>query len=287
MTDCRTTGSPRGRGGGVDSCSRWCLAPSNRHGRARVVRLEGDMSKRLHDREESVRAGDAPPSDAPERAAALPPEHGTLRLCAPRANRAKWRRTLSFLFDSGRQSSVLDAHEDLPAHASSSPSTALLLGPAHFPLREIGAALVRLTDDATALRVHTASALPLPARSTLAREEPAYIVFVLDMTDRRSHATWRETSALVAPAALRRGGIALVFGAEDEASHAFALTDLRQTAAERSVQMRFMAAPRVGAGVEEAATAAAAQIAALVRADAGTCPGQALLRTRAVQDCVC
>ena len=239
------------------------------------------MSKRLHDREESVCAG-----GAPERAAALPPEDGTLRLCAPRANRAKWRRTFSFLFDSGRQS-VLDAHEDVPAHASSSPSTALLLGPAHFPLREIGAALVRLTDDATALRVHTASALPLPARSTLAREEPAYIVFVLDMTDRRSHATWRETSALVAPAALRRGGIALVFGAEDEASHAFALTDLRQTAAERSVQMRFMAAPRVGAGVEEAATAAAAQIAALVRADAGTCPGQALLRTRAVQDCVC
>ena len=50
------------------------------------------MSKRLHDREESVCAG-----DAPERAAALPPEDGTLRLCAPRANRAKWRRTFSFL----------------------------------------------------------------------------------------------------------------------------------------------------------------------------------------------
>ena len=157
------------------------------------------MSKRLHDREESVCAG-----GAPERAAALPPEDGTLRLCAPRANRAKWRRTFSFLFDSGRQS-VLDAHEDVPAHASSSPSTALLLGPAHFPLREIGAALVRLTDDATALRVHMASALPLPAHSTLAREEPAYIVFVVDMTDRRSHATLQlPTEAAALPPTLER-----------------------------------------------------------------------------------
>jgi hypothetical protein len=221
----------------------------------------------------------------------------TLRLCAPCANRTPaWRRSFEVLFEGARGRAALATDVDGGSRGASElegealglvpPSRVLLLGPAHFPLCEIGAALVGQTKHVTELRVHTASALPLAQHSQLLRENLSYVVFVVDMADRSSLELFWDSSAQVRPATLQRCGVALVYGADDASTYAFLLSELLQATTQRDVQMLFLSAPRSGTGVDAAAQAGAMRLASLFKGDAvgvAARPAQTLLRIRALQ----
>jgi len=245
-----------------------------------------------------------------------PPARAALRLCSP--NRATWQRAFAAHFGGATGGAHAPAAQSDAAGADR-PSRVLLLGPAHFPLRSVGSALVRQTKDALDLRVHTASALPLAPHSALPREDLSYVVFVVDMSDLSSLALFREASAHIAAVSLQRCGVVLVYGAEDASTHAFALPELVETAGvlgvsarptcalsrggtrtdvgaptlfahsaeQRAVQLLFLSAPRPGAGTGAAARAGAERLATLFRADGvgrGAGPGsQVLLRIRSLQ----
>jgi len=91
-------------------------------------------------------------------------------LCAP--SQKAWRRSFAGHFGGG--ASALAAPGDAPC--ADRPNRVLLLGPGHFPLRDMGSALVQQTKDVLDLRVHTASALPLAPHSALLREDLSYVL---------------------------------------------------------------------------------------------------------------
>jgi len=153
-------------------------------------------------------------------------------LCAP--SQKAWRRSFAGHFGGG--ASALAAPGDAPC--ADRPNRVLLLGPGHFPLRDMGSALVQQTKDVLDLRVHTASALPLAPHSALLREDLSYVVFVVDMSDLSSLALFREASAHIAAAILRRCGVALIYGAEDASTHAFAISELFEAAGVIGVSVR-------------------------------------------------
>jgi hypothetical protein len=147
-----------------------------------------------------------------------------MQLCAP--NQKAWRRSFAAHFGGGANAPA--APDDAPC--ADRPSRVLLLGPGHFPLRDMGSSLVLKTKDVLDLRVHTASALPLAPHSALLREDLSYVIFVVDMSDLSSLALFREASAHIAAAILQRCGAALIYGAEDASTHAFALSELIEAA---------------------------------------------------------
>ncbi len=160
------------------------------------------------------------------------------------------------------------------------------MGPAYSPLREIGAALVSHTKHALELRVHTASGLPLARDSTLLHADLSYVVFVVDMADRHSFSLFRDLSALVLPSTLQRCGVALVYGADDDSSHAFPLQEFLQAASQRAVQVLFIPAPNPSsAGLEDAVRAGAKRLASLFEGDVDEASGghTLLLRMQALQ----
>jgi len=202
-----------------------------------------------------------------------------LRLCPPRR---RWR-SFGVLFDS-HSSRSRDAAPLVQAHLPR--RRALLLGPAYSPLREIGAALVSHTKHALELRVHTASGLPLVQDSTLLHEDLSYVAFVVDMADRHSFSLFRDLSALVLPSTLQRCGVALVYGADDDSSHAFPLLEFLQAASHRAVQVLFTSAPQPSTtGLEDAVRAGATRLASLFEGDADEVSRQhtLLLRMQALQ----
>jgi hypothetical protein len=213
---------------------------------------------------------------------------GTLRLCAPRTNTSKWRRCFGLLFQGVRAVAGETPQRDRQGISTPqlAPYRLLLLGPAHLPLREIGAALASQTQDSIDIHVHIASSLPLPPDSKLPQEDLRYVVFVVDMTDRYSFTVFRETSTLVLAATLQLCGLVLVYGADDESSHTFALADLLETAQQRCVQILYIPAPNSIVGLEMAARAGAERLGALLKGDI-SCPGQTLLRIRALQASAC
>ena len=211
-----------------------------------------------------------------------------LQLCAP--SKVALRRTFELHFGSGalaapaagvQESGIPIATEN----GRESITRMLLVGPSHFPLHDIGAALVQHIRDVLVLRVHTASALPLAPHSALAGEEISYFVFVVDMADRMSFELFCEASGHVSERKLQRCGAVLVYGAEDTATHAFDRAELQRAAEQRAVLTLFLSAPRAGVGVTAAARAGAERLASLIRPDGesvATQPGQTMLRLRAL-----
>ena len=201
---------------------------------------------------------------------------GLLRLCPPRR---RWR-SFGVLFDSNEHSPNV---QETWARTHLALRRVLLLGPAYFPLREIGASLVSRTKHALELRVHTASGLPLAQSSALLQEDLCYIVFVVDMASQHSFSLFCESIARVLPTTLQRCGVALVYGADDEASQAFPLLDLLQAASQHAVQLLFIPAPHSsGVGLTKAARAGAERLASLFEGDVHE-GNTLLLRMRALQ----